>query len=45
MDLIVESQPLTPALIAALCAVRKLSELICDRGLNPDEIVVATIEF
>jgi hypothetical protein len=45
LDLIIESQPLTPSLIAALCAARELPELICDRCLDPDAIVVATMEI
>jgi hypothetical protein len=45
MDLIIENQILTPSLIAALCAAREQLELICDRCLDPDEIVVATMEI
>ena len=45
MDLIVETTPLTPNLIVALCAAREQIELICDRCQNPDEIVVATVEI
>jgi hypothetical protein len=45
MDLIVETQPLTPGLIAVLCAAREQRELICDRCLDPDEMVVSAIEI
>jgi hypothetical protein len=45
LDLIVETEPLTPSLIAALCAARAQTMLICDRCENPDEIVVATMEI
>jgi hypothetical protein len=36
---------LTPAVTAAMCAVRELLELTCDRCLDPDQIVVATMEI
>ena len=45
MDLIIETTPLTPNLIVALCAAREQAELICDRCQNSDEIVVATVEI
>jgi hypothetical protein len=45
LDLIVETQPLTPSVLAALCAAREQPELICDCCLDPDEIVVATMEI
>ena len=45
MDLIIETEPLTPSLMAALCAARKQLELICDRCLDPDEFVVATMQI
>ena len=45
LDLIVETEPLTPSLIAALCAARAQTMLICDRCENPDEVVVATMEI
>ena len=45
MDLIVETTPLTPNLIVALCAAREQTVLICDRCKNPEEIVVATVEI
>jgi hypothetical protein len=43
LDLIVETEPLNPSLIAALCAARAQTMLICDRCQNPDEVVVATM--
>ena len=43
MDLIVETAPLTPSSIAALCAARAQTMLICDRCQDPNEVVVATI--
>jgi hypothetical protein len=45
LELIVETESLTPALVAAMCAARELPELICDRCLDPDEIVVTTMEI
>jgi len=45
LDLIVETEPLTPSLVAALCAARAQTMLICDRCQDPDEIVVATMEI
>jgi hypothetical protein len=45
MDLIVETLPLTPTSIAALCAARAQTMLICDRCQDPHEAVVATIEI
>ena len=45
MDLIVETETLTPSLIAALCAARAQTMLICDRCQDPDEVVVATMEI
>jgi hypothetical protein len=45
LDLLIETTPLTPNLIVALCAAREESELICDRCQNPDEIVVAAVEI
>ena len=45
MDLIVETETLTPILIAALCAARAQTMLICDRCQDPDEVVVATVEI
>jgi hypothetical protein len=45
LDLIVETLPLTPTSIAALCAVRAQTMLICDRCQDPHEAVVATIEI
>jgi hypothetical protein len=45
LDLIVETEPLTPSLIAALCAARAQTRLICDRCRNPDEVVIATMEI
>jgi hypothetical protein len=45
LDLIVETTPITPKLMLALCAAREQAELICDRCQNPDEIVVATVEI
>ena len=45
MDLIIETTPLTPKLVVALCAAREQPELICDRCLNPDEIVVVAMEI
>jgi hypothetical protein len=45
LDLIIETTPLTPSLIVALCAARQQPELVCDRCHNPDEIVVATVEI
>ena len=43
MDLIIETELLTPSLIAALCAARAQPTLICDRCQDPDEIVVSTM--
>ena len=43
MDLIVETETLTPILIAALCAARAQTMLICDRCRDPDEVVVVTM--
>ena len=45
MDLIVESETLTPSLIAALCTAHAQTMLICDRCQDPDEVVVATMEI
>ena len=45
MDLIVETETLTPSLIAALCAAPAQTMLICDRCQDPDEVVVATMEI
>jgi hypothetical protein len=45
LDLIVETETLTPSLIAALCAARAQTVLICDRCQEPDEVVVATMEI
>ena len=45
MDLIIETEPLTPSSIAALCAARAQTMLICDRCQDPDEVVVATMEI
>ena len=41
MDLIVDTQPVTPTAIAALLASRMEPQLICDRCLDADEPVVA----
>ena len=41
MDLIVDTQPVTPIGIAALLASRMEPQLICDRCLDADEPVVA----
>jgi hypothetical protein len=43
LDLIVDTQPVTPTAIAALLAIRELEELICDRCQDPDEPVVVTM--
>ena len=43
MDLIIETVPITPKMMVALCAAREESELICDRCQDPDEIVVAAM--
>jgi hypothetical protein len=45
MDLIVETEPLTPSLIAALCVARAQTMLICDRCEDPDAVVVSTMEI
>jgi hypothetical protein len=45
LDLIIETEPLTPSSIAALCAARAQTMLICDRCQDPDEVVVATMEI
>ena len=45
MDLIVETETLTPSLIAALCTARAQTMLICDRCQDPDEVVVVTMEI
>jgi len=45
LDLIVETETLTLSLIAALCAARDQTMLICDRCQDPDEVVVATMEI
>jgi hypothetical protein len=37
VDLIVNTQPVTPSAIAALLAIREEDELICDRCQDPDE--------
>jgi hypothetical protein len=43
LDLIIETELLTPTLIAALCAARAQPMLICDRCQDPDEVVVSTM--
>jgi hypothetical protein len=45
VDLIVDAQPVTPATIAALLAIRNEGELICDRCLDPEEPVVVTMQI
>jgi len=45
LDLIIETEPLTPSLIAALCAARAQTMLICDRCQDPDAVVVSTMEI
>ena len=45
LDLLIETELLTPSLIADLCVAREQLELICDRCQDPDEVVVATIEI
>jgi hypothetical protein len=45
LDLIIETAPLTPSSIAALCATRAQTMLICDRCQDPTEVVVATMEI
>jgi hypothetical protein len=45
VDLIIETEALTATAIAALLAVREQPELICDRCLNPDEVVVAKMKI
>jgi hypothetical protein len=45
LDLIIQTEALTPIAMAALLADREQPELICDRCLNPEEIVVATMEI
>ena len=45
MDLIVETEFLTPSLIAALCAARAQTLLICDRCQDLDAVVVSTMEI
>ena len=43
MDLIVNTQPVTPSAIAALLAIREEDELICDRCQDPDEPLAAML--
>ena len=45
LELIIETKSLTPAVVATMCVARQMPELICDRCLDPDEIVVATMEI
>jgi hypothetical protein len=45
LDLIINTQLVTPTAIAALLANREEDELICDRCLNANEPVVATMEI
>ena len=39
----VETVALTPVVMAAMCVARDQPELICDRCLDPDEIVVSVM--
>jgi hypothetical protein len=43
LDLIVDTQLVTPAAIEALLASREEDDLICDRCLDPDEPLAATM--
>jgi hypothetical protein len=45
LDLIIQTEPLTPTLTAALCASRAQPMLICNRCEDPDEVVVSTMEI
>jgi len=45
LDVIIETTPLTPNLMVALCSAREQPELICDRCQDPDEIVVVTMQI
>jgi len=45
VDLIVETETLTPAAIAALLAAREQPELICDRCVDPHAEVVAIMQI
>lgn len=41
--MIVETVALTPVVMAEMCVARDQPELICDRCLDPDEIVVSAM--
>ena len=45
LNLLIETEPLTPAVMATLLATRRQPDLICDRCLDPNEIVVAAMEI
>jgi hypothetical protein len=45
LDLIVDTQPITPTAIAALLATRELDELICDRCQDPEESIIAAMRI
>ena len=45
MDLVIETEALTPDRVAAMCASREQPELTCDRCQDPNEIVVAAMEI
>ena len=45
LDLLIETELLTPSLIADLCVDREQLELICDRCQDPDELVVAAMQI
>jgi hypothetical protein len=43
LDLVIETQALTPATMAVMCASRDQPQLICDRCLQPQEAVVVAM--
>jgi hypothetical protein len=45
LDLIVDTQPVTPAAIEALLASREEDELICDRCQDPEEPLAAMMRI
>ena len=45
LDLLIETELLTPSLIADLCVAREQLELICDRCQDPDELLLQRCRF
>lgn len=45
MDLLVETQPVTPTALAVLLVTRDQAELICDRCDDADEPIVVTMKI